>query len=441
MVAVGGVSDVENGNRTNTTNMFRYLDKSITLMRTSHEHCDVDPPPDGGFHAWSQIIWAHFTVCNTWGYITAFGVFQTYYSQALDETPSTISWIGSIQCFLLFSVGVFSGRASDAGYFKAVWGLGAFLNVLGIFMASLSRTYWQLFLSQGLCLGLGSGLMFTPMLSLVATYFSRNRSLAVGMAAAGSSTGGLIFPAIVKQLLPRIGFAWTMRTLGFLTLAMLLPSLIFFKQRVPPRQGGPLVEWTAFKDPSYLLFSIGMFLNFWGLYVAFFYVGSFARNIIGINSSDSINLVMIMNGVGFPARIIPNIWADRYTGPVNLLIPVALLSSIALFSWISVTGIGGLYVFSLFYGIFSASMQSLFPASLTSLTVDLKKVGVRTGMVLTILSFAALTGAPIAGALIQLGDGDYLYAQCFAAASMLAGSLLVIVARVCKTGFEFKARM
>ncbi|KAJ5805472.1 uncharacterized protein N7503_003074 [Penicillium pulvis] len=417
------------------------FDKTLSLIRTSHEDKDYGPPPDGGFQAWSQILWSHFTICNTWGYVTAFGVFQTHYTQMLNETASAISWIGSVQTFFLFSIAAFSGRASDAGYFKAVWGLGALLNLLGTFMASLSTTYWQLFLSQGLCLGIGSGLMFCPTLSLVSTYFSRNRSLAIGVTAAGSSTGGLIFPAIVGQLLPRIGFPWTMRVLGFLSLGMLLPSFIFFKQRVPPRKGGPLVEWTAFQDSSYAIFTVGVFFMFWGLYVAFFYVGSYAREVIGVDSSTSINLLLIMNGAGFFARILPNILADRYTGPVNLLIPVVVISSIILFCWISVTRVGELYAFSVFYGIFAASLQSLFPASLTSLTSDLKKIGVRTGMVLSIVSFAALTGSPIAGALVQRGNGSYLYAQCFAAASVFAGSMLLVVSRGCKTGWKVKARM
>lgn len=417
------------------------LDKTLSLIQTSQENEDYGPPPDGGFQAWSQILWSHFTICNTWGYVTAFGVFQTHYTQMLNETPSAISWIGSVQVFCLFFIATFSGRASDAGYFKAVWGLGAFLNLLGTFMASLSTTYWQLFLSQGLCLGIGSGLMFCPTLSLVSTYFSRNRSLAIGVTASGSSTGGLIFPAIVEQLLPRIGFPWTMRVLGFLSLGMLLPSFIFFKQRVPPRKGGPLVEWTAFQDASYAIFTLGIFFMFWGLYVAFFYIGSYATEVIGVDESTSINLLLIMNGAGFFARILPNILADRYTGPVNLLIPVVIISSIILFCWISVTRLGELYAFSVFYGTFAASLQSLFPASLTSLTSDLKKIGVRTGMVLSIVSFAAMTGSPIAGALVQRGNGSYLYAQCFAAASVFAGGMLLIVSRGCKTGWKIKARM
>ncbi|KAA8647251.1 hypothetical protein EYZ11_008940 [Aspergillus tanneri] len=433
--------DEEKGNNSNgiLRAPVNILSRALASIRTSNK--DNGPPPDGGLEAWCQIIWSHFTFCNTWGYVNSFGVFQTHYTQMLSETPSTISWIGSVQVFLLFSVGTLSGRASDAGFFKAVWGLGALLTVIGVFMASLSTTYWQLFLSQGLCLGIGCGLMFCPMLSLISTYFSKYRSLAVGLAAAGSSTGGLVFPAVVKQLLPQIGFPWTMRILGFITLATLIPSFIFFKPRVPPRKGGPFVEWTAFADLSYTFFSVGMFFAFWGLYVAFFYIGSFARDIVGVDQATSISLLLIINGAGMPARVLPNLLADKHTGPVNLLIPIIFITSIILFCWVSVTTSSDVYAFSVFYGIFSAGIQSLFPASLTSLTVDLKKIGVRTGMVLTIVSFASLTGSPIAGALVQRGNGGYSYAQCFAAASMAVGGILVAMSRICSTGFVLKARM
>src|SRR6266516_1651855 len=66
------------------------------------------PPPDGGWAAWTQAIMSHLVVFSTWGYISSFGVFQTYYVTALHRAPSDISWIGSLQTFLLFFIGAFS---------------------------------------------------------------------------------------------------------------------------------------------------------------------------------------------------------------------------------------------------------------------------------------------------------------------------------------------
>lgn len=150
--------------------------------------------------------------------------------------------------------------------------MGSFLELLGVFMTSLSTKYYQLFLAQGICVGLGNGLMFAPALAVLSTYFTKHRSVAISIGACGTGTGGLVFPAIIRQLLPKIGFAWTVRVLGLIMLINLIIANIFLRTRIAPRKTGPIVDLSAFKDVAYTLFAIGMFLVFWGLYFAFYYV-------------------------------------------------------------------------------------------------------------------------------------------------------------------------
>ncbi len=296
--------------------------------------------------------------------------------------------MGSVQIFLLFFVGTFSGRATDYGLFRITFLIGSILQLVGVFMTSLSTKYWQLFLAQGICTGLGNGLCFCPTLSLLSTYFSTKRSLAIGIAAAGSATGGVVFPAIVQQLLPKIGFPWTVRVVGFVMLALQVVTLTFTKPRLPPRKTGPIVEWGAFKELPYALFAAGMFLNFWGLYFAFYYIGSFGRDILGISQRDSINDLLILNGVGLFGRLIPAHLADRYFGPLNTITPFAFISGLLLYCWAAVTSRGGLVGFAVIYGLFASGIQSLFPATLAGLTSDMKKAGVRMGMIFSVVSFA-----------------------------------------------------
>jgi hypothetical protein len=63
----------------------------------------------------------------------------------------------------------------------------------------------------------------------------------------------------------------------------------------------------------------------------------------------------------------------------------------------------------------------------------LRMAGTRMGMVFTIVSFAVLTGPPIAGQLIQKKDGGFLYAQIFAGADMLVGCAFLTAARYAKS--------
>lgn len=148
-----------------------------------------------------------------------------------------------------------------------------------------------------------------------------------------------------------------------------------------------------------------------------------------------------MNAIGVPGRLVCGLVADRLLGPINTLIPVAFFAGVLFYCWATVSSLGGLYTFCIIYGFFGAGIQSLFPASCASLTTDLKKMGVRTGMCFTFISIACLTGPPIAGALIQKHNGGFLYAQMFGGSAFMGGTLTLIAARIAKNGKGWKCRM
>ncbi|KAF7190929.1 Aspyridones efflux protein apdF [Pseudocercospora fuligena] len=418
------------------------LARTISRRSAASSWQDPGPPPDGGFQAWLQCACVHLTIFSTFGYITSFGVFQTYYQNTLGVSPSAISWIGSIQIFLLFGIGTFTGRATDAGLFKPVYITGAVFQIVGIFCQAECKTFWQLFLAQALCIGIANGLQFCPVMSLITTYFAKKRALAVGITAVGSCTGGVIFPVIVQQLLPKVGYAWTIRVIGFIMVAINVITIALLKTRLPPRKSGPLVDWTSFKETPFVLYCIAMFFNFWGLYFVFFYIGAYGRNVLGVSYQQSINLLLTVVSVGFVFRLVPNYFADKI-GSLNTLIPFAYLCGIMMFGWIGIHSEAGLFVFAAIYGSGSACIQALWPAVIGSLNKvpDLKKAGVRMGMAFTVVSFASLTGPPLAGAIVQQMGGNYLGAQLWGGISFFTGATLLVATRVSLVGWDPKGRI
>ena len=145
------------------------------------------------------------------------------------------------------------------------------------------------------------------------------------------------------------------------------------------------MEWSAFKEAPYTLYLIGTFLYFWSVYVGWFFIGEFARNALGASRATSINLLMVLNGVGIIGRMLPAYAAQRWIGPLNLMIPLAMAASVVLFCWIAVDTVSGLWTFAVVYGVIANGIQSLFPIVLTSLTKDQSKAGVRSGMGFTIV--------------------------------------------------------
>lgn len=375
--------------------------------------------------------------------MNSFGIFQAYYVRALSESPSNISWVGSLEIFLVYFLGTFSGRAMDGGYLRLTLAVGLFLNVFGVFMTSLSTSYWQLLLAQGICSGIGNGLLFCPIIALISTYFSKRRALAISVQASGAATGGMVFPAIAQSLLTRIGFPWTVRVMAFVMLfnAALIMALVRERRDLPRTAGRPLVDLVAFKELPYTLFTIGTFLTLWGVYYAYYYVRPYAQDILHVSQYTSFSFLLLLNGIGIPGRIIPALISDRYLGPVNTFIPTISLCGILLFSWIGIRSENSVWAFVVIFGYFGAGVQSLFPASLSSLTTDMSKIGVRIGMVFSIVSLACLSGPPIAGRLVQGAGGSYLHAQIFGGTVMLTGAGFVLAARTARHGLVLNKKM
>jgi MCP family monocarboxylic acid transporter-like MFS transporter 3 len=122
-------------------------------------------------------------------------------------------------------------------------------------------------------MGLGAGIMFIPAISVVSSYFERKRALALSITACGAAIGSIIFPATVQYLIPQVGFPWAVRCAAFVALFLVIILNVFFKPRTDIiTKPGPILEWTAFKEPTYVCIATASFFLFLGLYVVTGYV-------------------------------------------------------------------------------------------------------------------------------------------------------------------------
>ncbi|KAK0639026.1 major facilitator superfamily domain-containing protein [Cercophora newfieldiana] len=396
---------------------------------------------DGGLVAWMQVATGCLINMLAWGYPATFGVYQLYYRDALGLPEAQISWIGSLQTFLAFFACTFSGRLADAGYVRSTVVVGCFLIVFGTFMTSLATQYWEIFLAQGLCTGLGLGIVFMPAIATVNSYFHKKKSLALAVSATGTGIGSVVFPSTIQYLIPQVGFPWAVRCSGFVALFISVASILMMKPRLSPRKSGPLVEWDAFKELPYVLFSLGAFLFFWALYFGFFFINAYARNVVGFSTVDSVQLLLILNGLSVPSRPVMGYVADRWVGPFNVYASATFVLGVVSFSWTGVTTKTGMYIFAIFFGLSNGAAQGVFPSALASLTRDPQKMGTRFGMVCTMAAFATLAGPPTAGAIIDRSGGEYLWAQIWAGLVIVLGSLVLGCARGAATGWKLKVKI
>ena len=216
-------------------------------------------------------------------------------------------------------------------------------------LTSLCTEYYQFILCQGVLLGISSGLIFAPALSVCGHYFFKKRAMAMAFASTGSPIGGIVFPVIMASLLPKeeVGFAWGQRICGFLTLFLLAIAAVTIRP-TGMRRKGSFILLEAFSKPAYSLQVAALFMVVLGIWTPYFYLAEYG---LAHDMSPKLAsyLFAFINAGSFVGRVLGGTFAQRL-GQFNVITFACYASSILLFCWLQITTSGGLIVLSLLFG-------------------------------------------------------------------------------------------
>ncbi|KAI4199319.1 MAG: hypothetical protein LQ350_004701 [Teloschistes chrysophthalmus] len=383
------------------------------------------------------------------GIINSDGAYQEFYSSALlsNMSASSISWIGTIQGCLLEIVGIFVGPIYDRGYFHALIYTGSLLVVVGTMALSVCTTYWQVLLAQGICVGLGSGIVFVPSVSVVTASFNKHRAIAIGVVSSASSVGeletlpvthivligkegGVIYPIAFRQLQPKVGFAWATRIMGFIALATFLMSFAAFWRPTTAKgqKTRSLVDMSAIRELPFMLYILALTVLYAGYFVPFFYAPTYATQHLGTNADLAFYLLAILNSGAFLGRLLPGL-LPRFLARVEVLLLSTAAAGLLVLAWIGVEDVGGFVGFSIIFGIASGviiTMATVMVPVLAPPGAVQETIGTRLGMSYFGAGIGILVGSPIAGAASKTAQGDFKGAQIFGGLTLLAGAAIMI---------------
>jgi len=404
-----------------------------------HENKSEDPlaaqsvVSDGGTKAWCTVAGGWLALFATFGYASSFGVYQDLYTRAGTSSSSNISWIGSVQLFFFVAMGLPAGKLVDKGYFRYVTLTGSLIYIFSLFMLSLAHLdrYYQIFLSQGVGVGVGCGLIYLPAMVVQAHHWRARRALAMGVVITGSSFGGIVYPIMLNHLFHgSVGFAWGVRASAFLNLGLLVIANCLMSARLPGNKDQPDKPKPnprdILTDSPFMMAVSGGFFVIWGLFFPYFYLQLFTV-LHGLPANFAFYTLTIQNAASIPGRTIPNFLADRM-GVFNVLIFMTFGTGVLVFALFGVTTVAGVVVFAILYGFFSGAVLSLFSPAIASLSRDVSEIGVRMGLAYFVTSFSYLTGPPIAGALLNNGT-HWFKPIIFSGTIMLVGVPILFMAR------------
>lgn len=304
----------------------------------------------------------------------------------------------------------------------------AILYIFAIMMTSLCKEYWQFMLAQGVLTGIANGLLMFPSMAATPQYFSKKRGAAMGIALAGSSLGGVIFPIALAKMLTEstLGFAWSMRICGFIMIPFLAFSCVAIRARLPPRDTSFFLL-SPFRIPLFNTLVVAEFCLMIGMFSPLIFLPSFAIQ-IGVDPALASYLVAMLNGASIFGRILPGFLADRF-GRLNMLAAAGATTGILVLIWPQVTGTAGVVVFAVFFGFCSGAIVSGGSVALSMCPEDPKETGTYLGQGMAFASLAALVGPPATGALLEK-YGGYVQISVFGGVLTLVGAALAFACKM-----------
>ena len=246
------------------------------------------------FHyGWVVVGLVFLTLLASAGVRATPGVLIVPLQQAFGWDRATISISMSLSLFLFGFMGPFAGAAMQTlGVRKTVmFALG--LLVVAVASSSFMTQPWQLILTWGLLVGIGTGSMAQVLSATVANrWFVRNRGLVVGMLSASTATGQLVFLPELAAVATHFGWRWVVYIVAVVA-ALVIPLIYWLLPERPTdlallpygAKAGEVAAAPASRNPIVTAFAAlnraARVRDFWLLFGTFFVCGLSTNGLIG----------------------------------------------------------------------------------------------------------------------------------------------------------------
>lgn len=237
---------------------------------SSSSSSNIDPHgefyPEGGTRAWLVVLGSFSGMVAALGIMNTIGVYESYLArhQLASYSTSSIGWILSIYVFLAFGAGLVIGPIFDVHGPRWLLFAGSILIILATFLLGECTAYWHFILVFGVLAGVGTALIFTPTIAAVGHFFYEKRGNATGVAAMGGAIGGIVFPLMLQDLFPKVGWGWATRIQGFVFVVLLVLANLLVRSRLPPKPNQSIMpDFMIFRQLNFALVTAGTFFMEW----------------------------------------------------------------------------------------------------------------------------------------------------------------------------------
>lgn len=327
-------------------------------------------------YSWVALTVTFLTMLVMAGAIGAPGVLITPLRMEFGWDTADISAALALRFALFGLIGPFAAVFMNCYGVRRVMLTALGIVATGLGLSLFMTQFWQLVVLWGLLVGFGTGLTAMVLGATVATrWFSQRRGLALGLLAASSATGQLVFMPIMAGLTEAYG--WRV-ALGYVGVAIALVALAVFllmrnhpadldlpaygddKAEPPAARTASMAQMLV--SPLKVLVEVSSSWTFWVLFLTFFICGASTNGLIqthfvslcgdyGIVATTAAGVLAMMGIFDFIGTVGSGWLSDRFDNRWLLFWYYGLRGVALMLLPFSDFTLFGLSIFALLYGL------------------------------------------------------------------------------------------
>jgi len=396
------------------------------------------------FFGWWIVLLSFLSIFITYGTKGCFGVLKVPMMKELGWSSTQVS-LGITVNFWVYSIFVlFVGRMIESKIkIKWLFMIGALLGTLGYVSVTLIGAPLHFALTYGVIVGLANTFTgMVPSTTILARWFKKRLSTAMGIAVAASPLGAAVLPPIIDRINISAGWRLSFVMLGILIL-LLIPVAYFLAVDYPEDRGlhvDGLAEEAktdkAAKKATRTTREILSTWQVWAISIAYLIfamsgwavlaeIPTFSVYEVGLNTTTAALALTVINGLGVVVSLVWGPLGDR-TGKRKIVLSVELaLVAVAILLFSRTTSAASLIGFGVFFGLTYMGGYSLFP-SIAAETYGREGFGIVNGILAFFGGIGGGLGSLVAASLFDL-TGTYDTAWMVFPALLVLSLVLVLV--------------
>lgn len=379
----------------------------------------------------------------------SFGVFFKSIESEFALTRGATSGVFSIYMLLCCVFAVLGGRALDRyGPKVVVFLMGSFTG-LSLLLTSQANSAWQLLISYGLLLSLGTGAIYAVVNSTASRWFDKKRGFVLGITTSGGGFGAIVMAPFATYLISNFGWRTAFIVMGLIAWLVISSMCLILKKdpgdmgllpdgvKSEAAQPGPQKKEIKAQLTGPSLLQASRTSNFWFLgliwlllsldvHLVFVHVVSYAVD-MGNSLMDAAIILTLIGGTTIPGRLLVGRVSDTI-GRKAPAIACAVLQVGALLWLMWAQELWMLYVFAIAFGFLWGGLGVLTTALIGDV-FGMRSIGAIMGMMSAGWALGAASGPAIGGYIFDV-SGTYFMAFAAGAVAILLAALLVALVTI-----------